>query len=105
VRPRGYFEVRSIDAVPQAQWPAALALLTGLTYDPVTAAVAAEIVGDPDDDLLERAGRLGLGDAALGRMASELATVALSGCRRLGSSFLAEHHLGAAIDFFTTLTT
>jgi glutamate--cysteine ligase len=104
VRPRGYFEVRSIDAVPEAQWPAALAFLTGLAYDPVAAAEAAEIVGDPDTGLLERAGRMGLHDAALARMAGELATVALNGCRRLGSSFVAERHVGAAVDFFTTLT-
>jgi glutamate--cysteine ligase len=105
VRPRGYFEVRSIDAMPEARWPAALAFLTGLAYDRVAAAQAAEIVGDPDAALLERAGRIGLHDATLARMASELATLALSGCRRLGSSFIAERDLGRAVDFFTALTT
>jgi glutamate--cysteine ligase len=104
VRPRGYFEVRSIDAVPQARWPAAMALLAGLAYDTKAAGEAAEIVGEPDADLLERAGRLALGDPTLARMAGELATVALSGCERLGTAFLSERYCGEAADFFDRLT-
>lgn len=104
VRPRGYFEVRSIDAVPEAQWPAALALVAGLTYDASAAGEAAEIVGDPDADLLERAGRRGVADPTLARLTRELAAVALRGCQRLGPTFFAERHLGLASDFFGTLT-
>jgi glutamate--cysteine ligase len=104
VRPRGYFEVRSIDAVPEAQWPAAVALLFGLTYDPAASCEAAEIVGDPDPHLLERAGRLGLADPTLSRTARELAAAAVSGCQRLGAGFLIERYLGEAADFFGTLT-
>jgi dimethylhistidine N-methyltransferase/glutamate--cysteine ligase len=104
VRPRGYFEVRSIDAVPEASWPAAIALLAGIAYDADAAFEAAEIVGDPDGDLLERAGRVGLADPRLARMSRELATVALSGCRRLGAAFLSERYQGEAADFFRHLT-
>jgi glutamate--cysteine ligase len=104
VRPRGYFEVRSIDAVPQAHWPAAMALLAGLTYDANAAVEAAEIVGGPDADLLERAGRLALGDPLLARMARELVPVALSGCQRLGTAFLSEDYQREAADFFGCLT-
>ena len=101
VRPRGYFEVRSIDAVPEAHWPAAMALLAGLTYDADAACEAAEIVREPDADLLERAGRLALADPALAQMARELAAVALSGCQRLGTAFLSERYQGEAADFFS----
>lgn len=104
VRPRGYFEVRSIDAVPEAQWPAAMALLAGLAYDAEAAFEAAEIVRKSDADLLERAGRLALGDPTLARMARELASVALSGCQRLGTGFLSERYQGEAADFFGRLT-
>jgi glutamate--cysteine ligase len=103
VRPRGYFEVRSIDAVPETQWPAAIALLSGLAYDREAACEAAEIVGDPDSDLLQRAGRLGLGDPTLARIARELAQTALRGCQRLGPAFLSEHYLREAADFLGTL--
>jgi glutamate--cysteine ligase len=104
VRPRGYFEVRSIDAVPETQWPAALALVAGVAYDREAADEAAEIVGDPDAELLERAGRQGLSDPTLARIARELAAVALRGCCRLGPTFMAERHLAIASDFFGTLT-
>jgi hypothetical protein len=65
---------------------------------------AAEIVGEPDADLLERAGRLALDDPALARMARELTSVALSACRRLGPAFLSERYQGEAADFFARLT-
>jgi glutamate--cysteine ligase len=104
VRPRGYFEVRSIDAVPEAQWPGVIALLAGLTYDADAASDAAEIVGEPDADLLERAGRLALGDPMLARMAQDLASVALRGCQRLGAAFLSERYQSEAADFLGRLT-
>lgn len=104
VRPRGYFEVRSIDAVPEPNWPAAIALIAGLNYDADAAFEAAEIVGEPDADLLQRAGRLALGDPTLARMARDLATVALNGCRRLGTAFLSERYQSEAADFFGRLT-
>jgi glutamate--cysteine ligase len=104
VRPRGYFEVRSIDAVPEADWPAVVALLAGLTYDPEAALAAAEIVGEPDADLLQRAGRVALGDPTLARMSRDLVTVALSGCRRLGPAFLSERYQGEAADFLRRVT-
>ena len=105
VRPRGYFEIRSIDAVPEAQWPAAIALVAGLTYDADAAVNAAEILGEPDPGLLEQAGRLALHEPRLARMARELASVALSGCQRLGTGFLSETYQGAAAGFFSRLTT
>ena len=104
VRPRGYFEVRSIDAVPEGSWPAVMALLAGITYDPRAASEAAEIVGEPDAQLLERAGHLGLGHPTLARMARELAGVALGGAARLGAEFLSERYQGEAARYLSRLT-
>ncbi|MFN2563992.1 MAG: glutamate-cysteine ligase family protein [Gemmatimonadaceae bacterium] len=104
VRPRGYFEVRSIDAVPEAHWPAAIALVTGLAYDRRAARAAAEIARCPDAERLERAGRWGLSDAQLRRDTRDLARLAVEGCQRLGEAFISERHLQAAADFFGALT-
>jgi glutamate--cysteine ligase len=104
VRPRGYFEVRSIDAIPETGWPAAVALVTGLTYDARAAREAVEVLGEPDAALLELAGRVGLADAALRRTASELSEIAIAGCRRLGPRFIAERHVEVAADVLGVLT-
>jgi glutamate--cysteine ligase len=104
VRPKGYLEVRSIDAVPPAFYPAPLALLAGLTYDADSSAKAEAIAGPPDLDLLVRAGRYGLNDPEIGRAAAELAGVALEGCERLGSDFLEPRYLARARDFFEHYT-
>jgi glutamate--cysteine ligase len=42
VRPRGWFEVRYLDAQPWEWWPVPVAVLSALLDDPVAAAVAAE---------------------------------------------------------------
>jgi dimethylhistidine N-methyltransferase/glutamate--cysteine ligase len=104
VRPRGYFEIRSIDAIPATQWAAAISFVAGLAYDLRASCEAAEILNDPDSALLERAGRLGLSDPTLAGLARELAVVARRGCERLGPAFLSERDLGEATDFFGTLT-
>jgi glutamate--cysteine ligase len=96
VRPRGYLEIRSIDAVPEAWWPAAVVLVTGLAYDRRAAGQAGEILGPPDRALLQRAGEDGLGDPSLRQAARELGGVALAGARRLGKAFIQPRHLGAA---------
>jgi glutamate--cysteine ligase len=104
VRPRGYFEVRSIDAVPASRWPAALALVAGLVHDARAARDAAETLRAADSGLLARAGKAGLGDPSLRSSARELARLALEGCERLGSAFVAERHLRDAADFFDSMT-
>ena len=42
VRPRGYLELRCLDALPDRWWPAVAALVTTLVDDPVAADEAAE---------------------------------------------------------------
>ena len=90
VRPRGWFEVRYLDAQPWRWWPVPVAVLTALLDDPVASAVAEEACAGLDD--WESAARDGLGspgllDAALacfdavlhamGRSAEDPALVAL----------------------------
>ncbi|BBZ02358.1 glutamate--cysteine ligase EgtA [Mycolicibacterium chitae] len=63
VRPRGWLEIRYLDAVPDALWPAVVFTLTTLLDDP-RAAAAAEAVA-PVADAWDTAARLGLRDQRL----------------------------------------
>lgn len=84
VRPRGYFEVRCIDAQPPEHVATPVLLLAGLALDEATLEAAADLLGEPDPALLVRAGRAGLTDAALAELTRDLVSLALEGCRRLG---------------------
>jgi glutamate--cysteine ligase len=85
VRPRGYFEVRSIDALEPASYAAPLVLLAGLVYAPDAAREAASLLPAPDASLLERAGRDGLADRSVAAVASDLAELALRGAASSGT--------------------
>jgi glutamate--cysteine ligase len=104
VRPRGTFEVRSIDAIEPAWYVAPLAWLGGLAYDPISACAAADLVGEPDADQLVRAGQAGLGDPRIASTAAALAELAIQGCRRLGAAFLDAEDLDQATDLFERYT-
>jgi glutamate--cysteine ligase len=65
VRPRGYFEVRCIDAQPPEHVATPVLLLAGMALDERTLKAVADLLGDPDPALLVRAGRAGLADAGL----------------------------------------
>jgi glutamate--cysteine ligase len=88
VRPRGYLELRSLDAVEHEQRCAALVLVAGLFADRDAAAHALEIVGPPDPQLLQRAGRIGLADDRIAAGTPDLIDAALAGCARLGREVL-----------------
>jgi glutamate--cysteine ligase len=64
VRPRGWLEIRYLDAVPDRLWPAVVFMLTTLLDHPEAAAVASEAVG-PVATAWDTAARLGLGDRRL----------------------------------------
>jgi glutamate--cysteine ligase len=96
VRPRGYLELRSLDAIDARHHAAALVMAAGLLVDDVAAGCAAEIVGNPSPTLLVCAGRVGLAEPSLARCAEELAEIALSGCARLGESIVSEQLLAQA---------
>ncbi|WNV75856.1 ergothioneine biosynthesis glutamate--cysteine ligase EgtA [Geodermatophilus sp. DSM 44513] len=64
VRPRGYLEVRYLDAAPEPWWPALAAVTAALLDDPVAAGHAAEATA-PVAGAWDRAARAGLADPAL----------------------------------------
>jgi glutamate--cysteine ligase len=104
VRPKGFVEVRAIDAVQPEWYAAPLVFLAGLTYHAPTFAAARELVGAPDAALLERASRLGLRDDGIATTARELFELALSGAAALGPAFLCPADLAEARAFFDAYT-
>jgi glutamate--cysteine ligase len=104
VRPKGFVEVRSIDAVEPEWYAARLVFLGGLTYHEPTFAAAADLAGDPDPALLDRAGRLGLRDERIASVARDLFELALEGATALGPAFLCPADLEEARAFFDTYT-
>jgi glutamate--cysteine ligase len=84
IRPKGYFEIRSIDAQPPEQMALPVLLCAGLVLDAGAQAEAARMLGSPDIELLHTAGRDGLGDPVIESRCRDLVTIALEGCRRLG---------------------
>lgn len=83
VRPRGFAEFRSLDAIEPEWYAAPLALLAGLVLHPPSRAGALEITGDPDPELLTRAGQRGLGDPLLAARTAELVEIGLRGASAL----------------------
>ena len=103
VRPRGYLEVRAMDAVPEAWSAAPLALVAGITYHQRALRDAAELLGEGDEVLLERAGREGLRDDAIAATSVALFEIALRGARSLGD-FFAPADLEQARAYFEAYT-
>jgi len=64
VRPRQWLEIRYLDSVPNAIWPALVFTLVTLLDDPVAAGIAAEAV-TPVAAAWDTAARIGLGDRRL----------------------------------------
>lgn len=64
VRPRRWLEIRYLDSVPDALWPAVVFTLTTLLDDPEAAAIATEATA-PVATAWDRAARIGLGDRRL----------------------------------------
>jgi glutamate--cysteine ligase len=104
VRPRGHLELRSADAVPPRWYAAPLALAVGITYDPGSLRAALDLLGRPELGLLERAGRLGLRDPAIGSTAADLADIAVVGCKSLGPAYFNPADLEQARGFFDRYT-
>ncbi|OBA98367.1 ergothioneine biosynthesis glutamate--cysteine ligase EgtA [Mycobacteriaceae bacterium 1482268.1] len=64
VRPRRFLEIRYLDSVPDADWPALVFTLTTLLDDPAAADIAAEAT-EPVATAWDRAAQTGLGDRRL----------------------------------------
>jgi glutamate--cysteine ligase len=84
VRPKGYFEVRAIDALAPFWYAAPILLIAGLVWDERALADAAALLGAPDAALLDVAARGGLADARIGADADALFGIALDGCAQIG---------------------
>lgn len=104
VRPRGYFELRSCDAVAPEWYAVPLVLVAGIAYHRPSLDAAAELLGCPDPALLARAGQLGLADPTLRAVAPALCELALAGCRALGTAFVDDDDLDTAGLFFDRYT-
>lgn len=86
VRPRGYLELRSLDAVDADRRAVAMALIAGLLGDAIAACEAVTLIGNADAGLLRRAGCDGMRDPLIASMACDLVDISLAGCARLGPS-------------------
>jgi glutamate--cysteine ligase len=64
VRPRRFLEIRYLDSVPDAIWPAIVFTLVTLLDDPAAASIAAEAT-EPVATAWDRAAQVGLGDRHL----------------------------------------
>lgn len=104
IRPRDYFEIRSIDAVPVAHLPAVIAFICGIVYEERSSAVALELLGAPDPGLLEIAGRQGLANRRIRDASERLITLALEGCDLLGRDYFSAGQKLQAEDFFNDHT-
>lgn len=104
IRPREYFEIRSIDAIDPAHICAAIAFVAGLIYAHHSASAAQELLGDPDAELLKQAGQFGLNNSGIRERAAELVKLALAGCRSLGSAYISEPDLQHAEEYFRRYT-
>ncbi|WP_242885129.1 ergothioneine biosynthesis glutamate--cysteine ligase EgtA [Actinomadura litoris] len=87
VRPRGWLELRMIDALPERYWPVPVAVAAALLDDPA-AARAAEAATEPVAARWEQAARCALADAALADAARTCFRAALDALPRLGGSGL-----------------
>jgi glutamate--cysteine ligase len=100
VRPKEFFELRSADTIEPSALAAPVLFVTSLVYDGESASRAQELIGAPNEQLLERSGRLGLADPEIRRIASRLVVLALDGARRLGAEYLQRQHLSSAYQYF-----
>ena len=103
VRPRGHFEIRSIDALPDAWLAVPILLVAGIVFDADALSSAADLLGDADPDALRRAAASGLRDPGLQRTALDLIDIALAGCARC-TMRVARADLEIARGFFETFT-
>ena len=72
IRPRGYFEIRSMDAMELDRVGDMLRFIYEIMHRPDLAHEARKLLGNPDPDLLKRAALLGRSDPLLDRRLSAL---------------------------------
>ena len=107
VRPRGFLELRAIDALPWRLRAVPVVLLTGLIEDPLarsTAAASLERHRGALPELARRAATSGLADPTLRALAAEVWALALEGAGRLPASYLDPAQLRLAAEFLDDYT-
>jgi glutamate--cysteine ligase len=104
LRPRGYMELRAVDALPPRWYGAPLVFLTGLLYDDSALEWTLRALPEPTEEALEAAGRTGLRDPGLASVARSVFRQALAGAERLGVDFTGSEPLAAAAEFFERFT-
>ena len=87
VRPRGWLELRMIDALPDPYWPVPVAVAAALLDDPRASAVA-EAATEPVAPLWEEAARCGPSSPPLAEAARTCFAAALEALPRLGAADL-----------------
>lgn len=103
VRPRGYLELRSIDALPLRWVLMPVACVVGLLFDTAARTHLSRDVAPADVARLERAGRSGVRDPEVRREARRLVERAIEGLDR-DSLGIAGRHWAAELDAFADAT-
>lgn len=99
VRPRGYLELRSVDALRPAWYAVPLVLAVGLLYEPRALLLADEALPPVSADLLTRAGREGVRCEELRCAALDVFDLGLEGARALGAGVVGGAALACAEEF------
>lgn len=99
VRPRGYLELRSVDALPPCWLRVPLVVAGGLLYAPEALEAVLESLPAADGATLLRAGRLGMRDPAIAAGAARLFDLALEGAASLGEEVVDGASLELAREF------
>ena len=107
VRPRGFLELRSLDALPTRLRAVPVVLLAGLIEDPRARSAAAGLLERHRralPELARRAATAGLADPTLAALAAAVWPLALEGAGRLPDAYLDAGHLRLAAGFLDELT-
>lgn len=104
VRPRGYFEVRSMDAVAPRLYPAAVVLVAAIVWDRAALEEASRLLGAPDEAMLAAAGETGLANPTRARTAADLVALARDAADRLGPDWCDPADAESAFAFFEAYT-
>jgi glutamate--cysteine ligase len=104
IRPKGFVEVRCIDAVAPDWYAAPVVLLTGICDHAPTSAAALDLLGAPDPSLLEPAAHHGLRDPRIASASRDLFELGLGGAASLGPAFVAPEDVEEAREFYERFT-
>ncbi len=104
VRPRGYLEIRAVDALPLDLCLLPAAVLIGVVFEASSRDAALERIvgrakGGGRADLLERAGRLGLSDAEVAAEVETLFDLAIQGLSALGPDVAGAHWADRLVEY------